>query len=354
MITKHDFKSISREICRYGTRLVSDHPVKERIFIKEQGRGILAPGMTPPSAFRLPFGKGLRMTTPLSLGALLVSIFAATIVAAQDSVGTTSEQTHEDTVFVLRPTSEGARASDSPKDTVVVLTRQNAEEFLHQVRPMPDLARKKGYGGCLGPTMGVLMLDTEPIDQLLQDLPFPDIRNRIDGPTESFPLFGGMLYGGVGHGTRIGLAGNGGSRSFGVRDGDTVHTAQIGLGYGGFMVEKSIVVHDLNLILGGLVGAGGMGVTVTKTDWNNAFQSGDDLDAHAQITAGAAMFVIQLHGGFTYSILPWFHAGIQGVLPVFYSGGGFRFEESRILPLTDPFLTVNGGVQVRIVLGNIG
>ncbi len=288
-----------------------------------------------------------------NMASILILSFVLGLCAQDQIPGKTAEEP-EDTIYVLGPQREDP--DHKPKDTVVVLTRQSAAEFLQRARPMPDLARRKGYGGCLGPTTGMLMIDTDPIDELFSNtaFPYPELRRRIDTPMESVPLFGGMLYGGVGHGTRIGLAGSGGSRTFGVHRGDTVRTAEISLGYGGFLVEKSLVAGNMNLILGGLLGAGGIGVTVSETNWSEQFVLDAEDRTYKQASAGAGMFVLELHGGFTYSILPWFHAGLQGTMPVFSSIGGFRHEGNFDLTLTDNFVTVNGGFQVRIVLGNIG
>jgi hypothetical protein len=66
---------------------------------------------------------------------------------------------------------------------------------------------------------------------------------------------------------------------------------------------------------------------------------------------GAAFLLAELHGGFTYTFLPWLHLGVDVGVPAFISSNGFR-QSSR--GITDSFYTVNPMGRLRLLFGNLG
>ena len=297
----------------------------------------------------------------LSLSAMLA---AASISAqnAPDSSAATSGSDVTATPPAVQPSDSATQQSEAPtpaprdrsRDTIFVLTRSSARELIDKLPSEHFSTRQRGYGGCIGPTVGVFGLDMRPVRELLRKNPEywqavgADIRDGL----VPVAMFGGVVYGGLGHGGRIGLMGRGGSKSFAdIGDGGSVNTTnrvvQVRTGYGGFMIEKSFVVDRFNILLGGTIGAGGITVKTSEAPDSVAWGPWQE-----QGTASVAVLLVDLHAGFTYSFLSWIHAGLEMSAPAFMSTSGFKRPGG--LSMTNGFWSVNPGLQFRIVLGNIG
>jgi hypothetical protein len=257
-------------------------------------------------------------------------------------------------------------------DTILVLTRNSARDFLQTIPPKRLGARERGFGGSASFNTAVLQLQMKPVQTLINQ--YPDLKRLnfpIDSRYETFILAGGMGYGGVGNGIRLGGGGWGGSKTFGATRTLNVSTADssnqidslykltVGVGMGGFLLEKAYVIDRLNIMLGGFIGAGGISILSDRSEGKKSlfFEASEGEDDEGDYTARepdfhAQFMLTELHAGLTYSMLSWLHLGLDGWCPLFFSSSGFRnrFEQ----PINDGFMSINGGVRVRIVLGNLG
>jgi hypothetical protein len=214
-------------------------------------------------------------------------------------------------------------------------------------------ARERGYGGGIGFSPGLYWLDLEPIRSLVNKV---DELNYIgfdlgDGRS-IISLPGGILYGGLGNGIRIGFEGRGGAKSISQDIRDTTFFLNIGMGYGGLLIEKAFVSKDINFMVGGMAGAGGIGVTLNHEVGKSGFSAIETDVEEPDGSAAAFIMIMQLHAACTYSLLPWVHIGVECAAPAFISPGGFMGMNGR--SITDGFTTFNLGVQLRLVLGNLG
>jgi hypothetical protein len=247
----------------------------------------------------------------------------------------------------------------SKKDTVYIAKNGNLDLILgdvnHTIKKLSkgiDKSRKHGFGGGGGPTPGLIMLKMKPValltgtDNLLRDKTF-----NIDWGWDPFYFSGGMGYGGVGQGVRIGGGGWGGKRRYmsepygAARD--SVVQLDVNVGYGGLLIEKAIVKEQLNYVMGCLVGGGAIRISRRFLEKESASAFVESAGADSPGTAQALMFVFEMHGGGTYTLLPWFHLGADANAALFYSNDGFDGPAAG-------FVTVNPGVKIRIIFGNIG
>jgi len=262
-------------------------------------------------------------------------------------------------VSAVRETMRGIR------DTVMVLTRNTAKELVdnikHSGRPS---ARERGFGGGLSFTMGINAIDMGPVYEMQSK--FETLKEiGFDIPNEHVPvtLIGGLGYGGVGEGLRLGGGGWGGHKSYyqekTVNDTvDSLYHLRVGIGMGGFLIEKVLVRGDLNLNLGGFIGAGSLDIQLDRGEGESSifFDTQDDFDTPRDINTlsqlQSTFLFLELHGGFTYTLRPWFHVGTDVSAPFFISSNGFKnsLGESR----TGSYVTINPGLRIRIVLGNLG
>jgi hypothetical protein len=238
-------------------------------------------------------------------------------------------------------------------DTILVLTAKTQEKFLKAFADKRRTTRERGIGGCIGFSPGIFWIDMDPVRSLARRVKeLNDINFDLSGRYKSLSLMGGLLYGGLGNGMRIGLEGRGGSRSITKDAGDTTYFMDISMGYGGLLLEKSFVVKDINLQLGAVMGAGGVTVDRNHSVGGSGFSSFNESQGEPDGSASATIMLLQVHGGFTYSVFPWLHIGVSGAAPMFFSPGGFQGRDGR--NITDGFSTVNYGLQLRIMLGNLG
>lgn len=240
------------------------------------------------------------------------------------------------------------------RDTVVVLSENDTPAFVESLGKLGgSAARRQGYGGALSTGPFFHFLDMEPVRELVESDPYlnDSIGFTLEDRYELVPFMGGMGYGGVGNGLRLGGGGWGGTKQYSKVVDDTVHTLRLGIGYGGLLFERAFVDEQLNYLVGGMFGFGGMGVTVRKTTDASAFVAGDN-EGKETGQAGAAFMVLSVHGGLTYSFLPWFHGGLDAGAAAFLSSSGF-FNQAETR-LTDGFVTFNPQLRLRLVLGNLG
>jgi hypothetical protein len=218
--------------------------------------------------------------------------------------------------------------------------------------------RTKGYGFGISPTPGMLVLNMDPITELAQSIA-PFSGRTFDFGThniQAFRMRGGMAFAGLGNGFRIGGAGLSGDRQF-VSDtysGDSVVVLKTSVSYGGVLLEKAFVHNRMNFLVGGIVGGGSLKVQAAKGEKKSVFwfdNPYDIEDAFSNSSIDAGFLLAELHGGFTYTIFPLMHIGLDVSGAAFVSPDGFS---SSGIPYTTNFVTVNLGFKLHIVFGNLG
>lgn len=242
------------------------------------------------------------------------------------------------------------------KDTVQLVSKESLRGFLESINGKRRTARERGFGGGFGPLMGVYAISMGPVDEMVEylegDASFRNAGLQIDKPFAFFQCSGFMGYGAVGNGLRIGGMVLSGSRSYTTHLNDTTYSLSINPEFGGFLIEKSMVVDNINLFAGGVVGGSTIEVQPSKTTsmLTSLPLSVDKGPSFNKIKATSLL--LELHGGFTYTMINWFHFGAELSAPVFFSQSGF--VTSRGNSITNGFATVNPGLKIRIIIGNIG
>jgi hypothetical protein len=203
-----------------------------------------------------------------------------------------------------------------------------------------------------GPLVGVNAINVKPVKDLVdrvQPLAGRDFGFNRYGE-EPFLMKGGLGYGGVGNGMRLGGGGLHGSRRFvsAKRAGDSaVVVMDVDVSYGGFLIEKAFVRNRCTITAGGMIGGGNFEVKAQMVDTSeySIFERDRVNPDGAKISA--QFFNLEAHGAFTYTVCPIFHLGMDVSIPVFISTNGFE-------PYTADFATVNPGIRVRLIFGNLG
>jgi hypothetical protein len=270
---------------------------------------------------------------------------------------TADESERPDTaVFPPAPMADSSADSNSYhqtlraiKDSVLVLTRKGANNLLESFAGQTRNSRERGYGGGLGPTLGVHAVSMKPVNELIANSSQLSDAGFAMNSYEIFVMMGGTAYGGLGNGVRIGGGGFGGQRSFTALYNDTTWGLQLSVSWGGILLERAFVRSKLNYFLGGFCGGG-------KLSLKRNFQSGGifnlvDIDQNS-VTVAARFVLLEGHGGFTYSLLPWMHLGMELSAPLMYSPGGFKSPGD--IGLTNSFISVSPGLRLRLMFGNIG
>jgi hypothetical protein len=254
-------------------------------------------------------------------------------------------------------TPDSAVAKYPKKDTVELLSKETVAGFLQSFNGKKRTARERGYGGGIGPAMGVFAINMGPVDDLVDfmegDAAFKHVGLKIDKPFALFQLSGISFYGAVGNGLRIGGIFLGGSRSYSSHVADTTYNLEINPSFGGFLLEKALVYDDFNLFFGGLLGGSTIEARPSKT--NSVFTSiplDVDNDNASFNELKARSFLLELHGGFTYTMINWFHVGAELSGPIFFSPSGFTTTGGH--SITNGFISINPGIRIRIIIGNIG
>jgi hypothetical protein len=231
------------------------------------------------------------------------------------------------------------------RDTVYVMEKWH-HQSVGKDEGARQLGREKGYGVGGGFTPSVMAIDCRPVKELVSKLPAMN-GGYFFGTLNYQPVYvsGGMGYIGVGNGVRIGGAGLSGEKNFGGNgiNSDSANTLRLRVEYGEFLVEKAFVRGNANCLLGGSIGGGAL----TAHSRTSQVLAGQQGSGHVYNSATANFFLMEAHGGVTYSILHWLHMGADASLPLFYAADGFQGN-------TSPFATVNPVFRARIVLGNLG
>ncbi|MBL8025941.1 MAG: hypothetical protein JNL74_06000 [Fibrobacteres bacterium] len=240
-------------------------------------------------------------------------------------------------------------------DTVYVVRENNLESIVHEVkgiRSRIEKSRKQGYGGAGGWTPLFMVADLKPVQELItKDKALLGKSFDIDRVT-LMPGAGGMGYGGLGKGIRIGGGGFSGTSRFTSANwglnGDSATSLNVDLSYGGFMLEKAFVNDKFNYIVGGLIGGGAYIVRKNdyKRDEPSAFDE-ENFSSNNKNQAEAAFTAFGLHAGATYSAVPWFHVGADASLLTFIGIDGF--------PNTTGSIFTGAGVfRLRLIWGSLG
>lgn len=243
------------------------------------------------------------------------------------------------------------------KDTVQLLSKESAELFLESIRGRKRSTRQRGYGGAIGPALGVYAIAMGPVDNLIRFMgnnsDFSQSHISTDKPFALFQCSGITGYGAIGNGLRIGGCFMGGSRRYTNFIGDTTYNLEINPSFGGFLLEKAVVLENTNIYWGGLIGGASIKVRPSKT--TNALTSISVDSENFRINFNeltATSLLLELHGGFTYTMINWFHIGADLSAPLFFSNSGFTTSGGH--SITNGFISVNPGIRIRIMIGNIG
>lgn len=243
--------------------------------------------------------------------------------------------------------NEVKKAKESKSDTVdaSIISRSLSnirESFSNKL----SKSRAQGYGGGIIISPMIIGLQMKPIDELVRN-DFTLKRYIFSDLSDNYkPLLttGAIVYGGVGKGLRIGLGGWGGEISFNSEPrNDSVMLLNTHFSYGGVQIEKAFVNKNLNYLVGGMIGFGKL--TVTKSTSDNAWKKvNHDKDEQAE----ASFSDFSMHSGFTITLLPWMHIGLDANAVFLFSVNGFNITGC------DGFMSFAPGMRLRIVLGNLG
>jgi hypothetical protein len=241
------------------------------------------------------------------------------------------------------------------KDTVYIAKKSGFASTIRRRKREVSTWRKKGFGIGGGPTPAFHAISMSPVKELAERTPALQGKSFDFGPLDYRPvrMRGGMGYFGFGNGLRIGGGGSGGKTDI-ISDrfsGDSSLVLETHTGYGGFLIEKAFVRNRFNFNLGGYLGGGDIEVRVKHVDFSTMEWIDFDGEVNTSDKIEANFMLIDLHGGFTYTIVPIFHVGLNVSAPTFISPNGFS---SPAVPYSSEFFTINPGVQLRIIFGNLG
>lgn len=252
----------------------------------------------------------------------------------------------------LRNVKYDSRAQDTI-DAEFIIGKINEKRILFTEKVTKS--RAQGYGGGVILQPMILGVRMKPVKNFaLKNISLRPYRfSRLEDSYRPVLVMGAFAYGGVGNGLRIGFGGWGGDSYYeGERvDGnlDTVMILNLHTSFGGMLVEKVILHKNINFLFGGVIGGGTFSLK-RSVQLDNAFNSLDaweQLDDKSNYTE-ATFAGAEIHTGFTATILPWMHLGLDLNSLFSFSVSGFKGLGSR------GFTTVNPGVRIRIVLGNLG
>jgi hypothetical protein len=208
-------------------------------------------------------------------------------------------------------------------------------------------SRAQGYGGgvIISPMVAAMSMKSvyqlATHDYILKKYSFPDLNDDY----KPVVVMGAVVYGGVGKGLRIGLGGWGGDYKLNSESlNDSVLLLNVHQRFGGLLIERAFVKNNFNYLVGGMLGLGSIEVTKTMSDDNAWVKVNSKNDE--KVTASFAG--LSLHSGFTVTLLPWMHVGLDGNSLFMFSVNGFNISGCN------GFGSVTPGIRLRIVLGNLG
>jgi hypothetical protein len=301
-------------------------------------------------------GAATAATAVSDSSALADSSSAATRTARKSPAKNRFEKT------TITVTSGAGDSSDvvvvrETQDSVYVVNTADLPVMLKKSKDKVGVLRKKGLGIGGGPTPGFYAINMGPVHDLAQRAaPLRD-RQFHYGPLDyrAFYMRGGVGYIGLGNGLRIGGGGAQGSSEMtsSLYSGDSAAILSTKVHFGGLLVEKAVVLNRINGVIGGYIGGGSTEVAVKLVDMANASWFNDDGVTNINQTGDmkAEFMYLELHGGFTYTILPIFHIGLDVSAPMFLSPNGFA---SPLVPYSSEFFTINPGIRAKIIFGNLG
>ena len=242
-----------------------------------------------------------------------------------------------------------------------------------------ELPEEKKQGGAGSFEIGFTSLNLEPLEEVVKkDLD----KGGFDFDRNIFFTIGGSGYFGPHrNGIRLGWGGWAGYNSkysavwssradsnYIDRTGDTLVDSVIQLhtlfGHTGLILDRSFsLTQNLNAYAGGMIGGGIIAAIAdrrsSKGDFREVEHDYDDedydddgsLESEGEFLNGtsaalAPLFALDLHGGLTYSVTNWMHLGINASAVLYYSNTGFGYKYGN-------FMTVNPGVRVRVIFGNV-
>jgi hypothetical protein len=324
----------------------------------------------------------MAMTITAAAGLLLAQQSpdsSATPTAAQSADSTASlvsDTVDSNAVPVLDSARQAADSSPAPatnkgkpmepvllikskRDTVILITDDhNIKKILQNMSSSVKKSRVQGYGGAGGFSNRLVAINMNPVvdlvntDGKLEGISFPTLKNDYRMLTMS----GGLGYGGLGNGIRIGGGGYGGSCKYvsapfpknGTAP-DSKVSLKVSFGYGGLLIEKARVKDNWNMYLGSFIGGGAVGIQkITSPVGKTSAFSDSWTDPANGEQATAAFMATEFHGGATYTIVPWMHIGGDFNALFYYSSSGFGLATSS------SFMGINPGIGFRVIFGNIG
>ncbi len=258
----------------------------------------------------------------------------------------------EDRIEELRQKKNAGKAEDTI-DAEYIFAKINEKRIAFTEKV--SKSRAQGFGGGVMIQPMVIGLNMKPVDNFvlqnrsLRSFVFPDINSHYN----PLLVMGAFAYGGVGNGMRIGFGGWSGNANYeGERangSNDSIMTLTLQVSYGGMLVEKALLHKNLNIVIGGVIGGGKYSLfrSIKPANAFNDLGSWKDFDSEAD-EAKAAFAGLEIHTGFTATIFPWMHLGMDLNSLFSFSVSGFRGVGGS------GFSTANPGVRIRIVLGNLG
>jgi hypothetical protein len=260
----------------------------------------------------------------------------------QTTVLTNTSNATTDTLVVIR------KHCSAPGDTVVVINTADHERMRRSFKEGMQRVREKGFGGGGGPLQGVGALYTRPLYDLVKsDKNLKNYDFEISRYGEPFYLHGGLGFGGVGNGVRLGGMGMSGQRTFtSPSHGDSIAELKTEVSFGGFLIEKAVVKQNRTYTAGIVLGGGSIDARLRKwhVDESRVFEKENEPKDN---TVSAALVHVGLHTSHMYTIMPLIHLGAQFNLPLLFAPEGFGGT-------TDDFFTASPSVQLRIIFGNLG
>lgn len=223
-------------------------------------------------------------------------------------------------------------------------------------------------GGAGGISPSITWLDLAPVIEVANKE--ADLRPyRFDFSNDAFPMIGGMGYGGSRCGAKIGGGGWFGYKKFisnsrraaltdslslAKNKGDTAWVDSSAhlhcmLAYGGFLIEKNIAVGNVTFEVGGLLGGGAiiLGKSLIAKENSSVFLDEKDSTEYRGKWAAAPMSCLDIHTGVSYKLSSFMVVGVDANLLMLHSESGFNLA-------TESFFTLNPGVRLRILFGNLG
>jgi hypothetical protein len=238
-----------------------------------------------------------------------------------------------------------------PDDTILTIEKGKAKHHWEKKGKESASMHEKGFGIGGGYAMGFMAFGSGPVKDLAKQANILAGRqfqfNSVD--FEPMVVTGGFGYLGMGNGLRLGGGGMGGSKRY-ISDrfsGDSAVSLKVSTSYGGFLIEKAFVFGHLNYTVGGYIGGGETKLVIDKMQGNSYDPPGSDPNHTAHFTTESKFTCMEMLAGCTYTLLSFFHLGLNVSAPLFYSPEGFDLYSAE-------YVTLNPVLQLRFVFGNLG